>query len=78
MVGEQSFNSLQTGKRIQSRFEDFEEKSCGASVSIPFKRESGSKVIGNFGLIWVLPVSIPFKRESGSKAEQRSLKTESP
>ena len=62
------FNSLQAGKRIQSkRIEVLRERI--KTVSIPFKRESGSKVklkmveeyLGQL-------VSIPFKRESGSKA----------
>ena len=44
----QGFNSLQTGKRIQSMKND--EGSNGSSnVSIPFKRESGSK---EFRQLW--------------------------
>ena len=61
-----SFNSLQTGKRIQRNIRNLGRNL--AYVSIPFKRESGSK--DNAGPIItsiVNLVSIPFKRESGSK-----------
>ena len=36
-------------------------------VSIPFKRESGSKAIHIESALYEIDVSIPFKRESGSK-----------
>ena len=65
-----SFNSLQTGKRIQSIFLD-----CNPglpSVSIPFKRESVSKASRYIFMHEVahLVVSIPFKRESLSKVDK--------
>ena len=56
------FNSLQTGKRIQSP-----RLFVGQNVSIPFKRESVSKVNVLTGGV----VSIPFKRESVSKSVTR-------
>ena len=64
------FNSLQTGKCIQrgdkNRWCTIER----CPVSIPFKRESVSKVqYRNSTSDRLLIVSIPFKRESVSKAE---------
>ena len=62
-----SFNSLQTGTRIQRHPRD-----DGASiyhVSIPFKREGGSKgTCENRNDDGTVCVSIPFKRERISKA----------
>ena len=60
------FNSLQTGKHIQSRFLHL----CSFSrrwVSIPFKRESISKADEAETWDIIGSVSIPFKRESISK-----------
>ena len=62
-----SFNSLQTGKRIQSQHKGATHQT---TVSIPFKRESVSKVGSMNGRLEMangLIVSIPFKRESVSK-----------
>ena len=61
------FNSLQTGKRIQSsKYARGVRKR--RDVSIPFKRESGSKEISRQRIkLGSITVSIPFKRESGSK-----------
>ena len=70
MLRSSSFNSLQTGKRIQSdRVSD--DNGDLVIVSIPFKRESGSKVQSERDerVLTMLIVSIPFKRESGSKAD---------
>ena len=65
-VNAPGFNSLQTGKRIQSHRRDCTRRR--RFVSIPFKRESGSKVDRMVQLnILTARVSIPFKRESGSK-----------
>ena len=62
-----SFNSLQTGKRIQ-RNGEMDPKFAKAHVSIPFKRESGSKDWQRPALFSLhLRVSIPFKRESVSE-----------
>ena len=67
------FNSLQTGKRIQS------PNHCGLEkvlkkVSIPFKRESVSKVEIKFKIVETqAEVSIPFKRESVSKVKRAIL-----
>ena len=60
------FNSLQTGKRIQSHNP---KSRCQTThlVSIPFKRESVSKVQPLTTTFPKSPVSIPFKRESVSK-----------
>ena len=44
-------------------------------VSIPFKRESGSKVYTLVTKKRVSTVSIPFKRESGSKVDEITVKT---
>ena len=94
------FNSLQTGKRIQSDFAEerkispneflFQFPSNGKAdpkdeygedlyrdfdVSIPFKRESGSKVDApHISFNATTAVSIPFKRESGSKEKKRLVK----
>ena len=64
-----SFNSLQTGKRIQS--DKLTQFATVPDVSIPFKRESVSKVVSHEVSqdISGSSVSIPFKRESVSKAE---------
>ena len=71
------FNSLQTGKRIQSLvlwvlIRTFKK------VSIPFKRESVSKedlvVVKTIG---AAEVSIPFKRESVSKGRESLAKLKS-
>ena len=62
------FNSLQTGKQIQTiRSETY--LISAKKVSIPFKRESRSKLIKKIPLylFYILWVSIPFKRESRSK-----------
>ena len=62
-----SFNSLQTGKPIQRAHSTSPLPS--RMVSIPFKRESLSKVVApeeDYKMI-VQKVSIPFKRESLSK-----------
>ena len=64
------FNSLQTGKCIERSCEGCTEASP-AFVSIPFKRESASKVIKLDILQRLDRVSIPFKRESASKVHQQ-------
>ena len=60
-AGTSSFNSLQTGRHIQT----FER--CRAytpvKVSIPFKREGTFRRITTFGQLHGTLVSIPFKRE---------------
>ena len=61
----QCFNSLQTGKRIQSHLHLWNRHLI--SVSIPFKRESVSKVVALNLPFRISRVSIPFKRESVSK-----------
>ena len=64
-----SFNSLQTGKPIQSGGYEIAITATAGVVSIPFKRESLSKVSHYEKLVKVdIVVSIPFKRESLSKA----------
>ena len=66
-----SFNSLQTGKRIQSKPTAWSGRN--KNVSIPFKRESVSK--GCSATVTAASprtVSIPFKRESVSKGEALS------
>ena len=68
------FNSLQTGKRIQSPAPT--GSPTGSSyeiVSIPFKRESVSKAFRNPQPLPKTEVSIPFKRESVSKVNAWSL-----
>ena len=62
------FNSLQTGNHIQSR--TYLNGIPGSDlVSIPFKRETISKVSRRISLMVVQGcVSIPFKRETISKA----------
>ena len=66
-----SFNSLQTGKRIQSITTDCHGY-LPVRVSIPFKRESGSKAHKKENTDETHEVSIPFKRESGSKVKKRT------
>ena len=62
------FNSLQTGKRIQSFIFSPREGRRNAPVSIPFKRESVSKARRHGHSSYAaMEVSIPFKRESVSK-----------
>ena len=65
------FNSLQTGKPIQSPHLNSLPKML--VVSIPFKRESLSKVDYSASLMFISTslVSIPFKRESLSKVVKR-------
>ena len=66
----EGFNSLQTGKYIQSL--QLMAPSEQMLVSIPFKRESISKVVPSESFpIW-FGVSIPFKRESISKDTPRA------
>ena len=60
------FNSLQTGKRIQSGGNDHTGDGP-STVSIPFKRESVSKDDNRKSFGTTTSVSIPFKRESVSK-----------
>ena len=66
-----SFNSLQTGKRIQSQLKQPNDLAdCMNLVSIPFKRESVSKEYDTSRTICSqVPkyVSIPFKRERVAK-----------
>ena len=63
------FNSLQTGKPIQS-CSDSKKGRSAIKVSIPFKRESLSKEINLIAVCHQQPlVSIPFKRESLSKVD---------
>ena len=64
-----SFNSLQTGKYIQSNAHNAWKSDLSGSVSIPFKRESISKESGKMETSKspIQYVSIPFKRESISK-----------
>ena len=69
----EGFNSLQMGKRIH-RETYAKTLETHQGVSIPFKRESGSK-----DLVVVIidgmrrGVSIPFKRESGSKGARLAV-----
>ena len=64
------FNSLQTGKRIQSVLEGYISAIKVFKVSIPFKRESVSKVgVRTPNSSLRNQVSIPFKRESVSKVK---------
>ena len=61
------FNSLQTGKHIQT-VPCMRLMASLGTVSIPFKRESTSKLVTNeVGSVDLCKVSIPFKRESTSK-----------
>ena len=71
-----SFNSLQTGKYIQS-YNIGETRLMKLKVSIPFKRESISKgeLKKSTNHILYHRVSIPFKRESISKACNRTPAT---
>ena len=75
---EKGFNSLQTGKCIQSNPSLLPGLGGKHSVSIPFKRESVSKVHGKVDGIQgsIDSVSIPFKRESVSKANSKQLPKE--
>ena len=69
-----SFNSLQTGKPIQSNFVQSQTE-LTELVSIPFKRESLSKESWN-RRVWIhRRVSIPFKRESLSKESETPEET---
>ena len=52
------FNSLQTGKRIQSCWQRFCQD-CLMTVSIPFKRESVSKVASDLSVISALMFQFP-------------------
>ena len=62
------FNSLQTGKRRQRIKEKLILQAEVKEVSIPFKRESGDKVLNATKMkTKIYHVSIPFKRESGYK-----------
>ena len=70
-VEDMCFNSLQTGKRIQ-RASLPVAMILGHFVSIPFKRESVSKVMTTLISVLTKQVSIPFKRESVSKASSGS------
>ena len=64
-----SFNSLQTGKHIQSN--EIDKLTDDLNVSIPFKRESIYKE-DEYGENIAIPcVSIPFKRESIYKVRSR-------
>ena len=69
MIWKISFNSLQTGKPIQRPSAGGGKSKAEIRVSIPFKRESLSKVNGDNPriLAGAHDVSIPFKRESLSK-----------
>ena len=64
------FNSLQTGKRIQSGVA-FNSRGGGPSVSIPFKRESGSKALGGD---WRYAL-IKFQFPSNGKADPKQITT---
>ena len=68
------FNSLQTGKPIQRHNMMQSLPQDAEMVSIPFKRESLSKVQNKVGRTLtqsVAGVSIPFKRESLSKVSEK-------
>ena len=66
----QRFNSLQTGKCIQSPILNWAPLERSKKVSIPFKRESGFRERG-FKMSKELEfVSIPFKRESGFRVRR--------
>ena len=73
-VNVKSFNSLQTGKRIQSAFGGSSSAPKNLNVSIPFKRESVSKDREDTPAERrKAVVSIPFKRESVSKVITQTL-----
>ena len=60
------FNSLQAGNFFQTHHRR-QVGLCGYSVSIPFKRETSSKLGSAWGQEYLPTVSIPFKRETSSK-----------
>ena len=71
------FNSLRTGKPIQSR-RDSNRIMARLGVSIPYERESLSKGFGKITLPtnMVILVSIPYERESLSKADRAEVEAQ--